>query len=145
MASELRIVVDTGVAISGALMPGSVPRRALDAAMSHGRLLVSETTTLELDDVFRRPKFNKYVSEERRLEFLAALVRDAELVNITEEVRACRDSQDDKFLEVAVNGKASHIISGDGDLLALHPFRGIEIVTPQVFLSMLQKNGPATP
>lgn len=37
---------------------------------------------------------------------------------------------DDKFLELAVNGKATHLISGDPDLLTLHPFHGIEIVEP---------------
>jgi predicted nucleic acid-binding protein len=39
------------------------------------RLLVSEATVAELDEVLRRPKFNKYISEEKRLEFLAALQR----------------------------------------------------------------------
>lgn len=94
MASEWRIVVDTGVAISAALLPGSVPRQAVNAAVSRGRLLISEATTLELDDVFRRPKFDKYVRQETRLEFLAALVCDAELVEITEAIKACREADD---------------------------------------------------
>jgi putative PIN family toxin of toxin-antitoxin system len=138
MASELRIVLDTGVAISASLLPGSVPRQAVDAAVSRGRLLISEATTLELDDVFRRPKFDKYVRQETRLEFLAALVRDAELVEVTETIKACRDPKDDKFLELAVSGKATHIISSDPDLLALHPFRGIEIVGPAAFLTLMK-------
>jgi putative PIN family toxin of toxin-antitoxin system len=145
MASELRIVVDTGVAISAALLPRSVPRQAVDAALLHGRLLISEATTLELDDVFRRPKFDKYVRQETRLEFLAALVRDAELVEITETIKACRDPKDDKFLELAVNGKATHIISGDADLLTLHPFRGIEILEPAAFLALMNDAGTAPP
>ena len=136
MVTELRIVIDTGVAISAALLPRSVPRQAFDAAASHGRLLVSEATTMELDDVFRRPKFNKYVAEENRLEFLAALVRDAELVEVTARFAECRDAKDDKFLELAVSGQATHIISGDGDLLVLHPLRSIDIVTPQAFLAL---------
>jgi putative PIN family toxin of toxin-antitoxin system len=98
-------------------------------------LLVSEATVAELDAVLRRRKFNKYVPEEKRLEFLAALVREAEQVEATEVLTVCRDAEDNKFLELAVSGRASHIISGDGDLLALHPFRGISIVTPQSFLA----------
>lgn len=35
--------------------------------------------------------------------------------------------KDDKFLEVALNGRAEVIITGDADLLAMHPWRGIEI------------------
>jgi predicted nucleic acid-binding protein len=33
-----------------------------------------------------------------------------------------------------VAGRAEYIVMGDADLLALHPFRGIEIVTPAAFL-----------
>jgi hypothetical protein len=54
----------------------------------------------------------------------------AELVAITERIAACRDPTDDKFLELAINGRADLIVSGDCDLLALNPFRDISIVTP---------------
>ena len=136
--NELRTVIDTGVAISAALLPRSIPRQAFDCAAARGRLLVSSATIAELDDVFRRPKFNKYVSEEKRLEFLAALVHEAEAVEITEVVRACRDPKDDIFLELAVSGRATHVLSGDSDLLSLHPLRGIAVVTPREFLTSIQ-------
>jgi putative PIN family toxin of toxin-antitoxin system len=139
--NETRIVIDTGVAVSAVLLPRSVPRQAFDAAVARGKLLVSEATIAELDEVLRRSKFNKYISEEKRLEFLAALVQQAELVEITEVITACRDAKDDKFLELAVSGKASHIISGDDDLLTLHPFRGIAVVAPQTFLASLLESG----
>jgi putative PIN family toxin of toxin-antitoxin system len=135
--NETRTVVDTGVAVSAVLLPRSVPRAAFDVTAARGKLLVSEATVAELDEVLRRPKFNKYVSEEKRLEFLAALVQEAEQVDITEVITACRDAKDNKFLELPVSGGASHIMSGDGDLLALHPFRGIVVVTPQAFLASL--------
>src|SRR5438876_11541540 len=107
--SEFRTVIDTGVVVSAVLLPRSVPRQAFDAAAARGRLLVSEATVAELDEVLRRPKFDKYVPEDKRLEFLAALVREAEPVAVTEAITACRDPKDDKFLELAVTGKASHI------------------------------------
>jgi putative PIN family toxin of toxin-antitoxin system len=131
-------VIDTGVAVSAPLLPRSVPRQAFDAAAARGKLLVSEATVAELDEVLRRPKSNKYVPEEKRLEFLAALVQMAVLVEVTEVITACRDAKDNKFLELAVSGGASHIISGDGDLLALHPFRGIAVVSSQAFLATIQ-------
>ena len=139
--NETRIVIDTSVAVSALLMPHSVPRQAFDAALATGKILVSEATVAELDDVLRRPKFNKYVSEDKRLEFLAALVQEAVQVEIKEAISACRDPKDDKFLELAVSGRASHILSGDGDLLALHPFRGIAVVTPLEYITrMLEGN-----
>ena len=57
----------------------------------------------------------------------------AELVAISEPVTGCRDPDDDKFLELAVNGHANSIISGDIDLLVLDTFRGIPIITPTAF------------
>jgi predicted nucleic acid-binding protein len=38
------------------------------------------------------------------------------------------------FLDVAVNGQASNIITGDADLLALDPFMEIRIVTPAMWV-----------
>jgi putative PIN family toxin of toxin-antitoxin system len=140
MESKIRTVIDTGVAVSAVLLPRSVPRQAFDKAAVLGRLLVSEATIAELDEVLRRPKFNKYVLEEKRLEFLAALIRSAEAVEVTEIIAECRDPKDNKFLELAVSGKASHIVSGDTDLLALHPFRGIAILTPQSFLATVSES-----
>jgi putative PIN family toxin of toxin-antitoxin system len=64
------------------------------------------------------------------------LLQQTTLIEITESVIACRDPKDDKFLEVAVCGDASLIITGDKDLLDLHPYRGISIVTPRQFLDL---------
>ena len=72
--------------MSALLLPRSVPRQAFDAASAAGRLLVSEATVAELDEVLRRPKFNRYVSEESRLEFLAALVQQAEQVEVNQPI-----------------------------------------------------------
>lgn len=142
MTSNWRIVLDTGVVVSAVLLPHSVPRQAFDLAVARGPLLVSDQTVAELDEVLRRPKFDKYVSESQRLEFLAALLRDAEVVEVHDVVTVCRDLKDNKFLELAVSGKGSHIVTGDLDLLTLHPFRGIAIVSPQSFLDIANAQGP---
>ena len=71
------------------------------------------------------------------MEFLAALVLSAEHVEVTEKINACRDSRDNKFLELAACGLASHIITGDEDLLVLQSFRNTAVVTPQAFVTGL--------
>ncbi len=70
--------------------------------MREGRPLISAATITELDEVIHLPKFDKYLSEEERIEFLTILVHEAELVNIVETVTECRDPRDNKFLELAV-------------------------------------------
>jgi putative PIN family toxin of toxin-antitoxin system len=129
----MRIVLDTGVIVSGLLIADSMPRQAIDRAR-RATILFSVATLEELDEVLRRPKFDAYLPKELRLEFLAALVRECEEVTVAERMTICRDPRDDKFLELAAAGRATHVVSGDADLLELHPFRTARIVTPAEFL-----------
>ena len=97
----------------------------------------------ELNDVLRREKFNKYITEAERLQFLATLLKEGVLIEITETVTDCRDPKDNKFLELAVSGKAACIISSDQDLLTLHPFREIAILTPAQFMEQVEQENPS--
>ena len=130
----MRFVFDTNVIVSAALLAGAVPRQALDKALDKGRILISVPVLLELAEVLSRKKLNKYLLEEERMRFLVALLKEAELVEITEVITDCRDVKDNKFLELAVSGKADYIVSGDEDLLVLSPYRGIPILTPRGLL-----------
>jgi len=137
MSLEVRCVFDTSAAVSALLFEQSVPGRAFYAVLDRGQILLSQATFAELSRVLGRKKFDRYVAREDRERFLAMLLREATLVEITEAVRACRDAKDDMFLELAVCGGASCLVTGDQDLLVLHPFRGIPILTPAQFLDSL--------
>jgi putative PIN family toxin of toxin-antitoxin system len=67
--------------------------------------------------------------------FLVKVILISEAIEIPSPIRACRDPRDDKFLELAVHGRAGILITGDADLLALHPFQGVDILSPADFLS----------
>jgi uncharacterized protein len=134
MASEPRVVFDANVLVSALLVAQSVPRQAFDRASSAGRILISAATLLELHSVLARPKFDRYITAEYRKEFLSALVRDSVLVEITEQISQCRDPNDNKYLELAVSGSATHLVTGDNDLLSMNLFRGIRVVEPRTFL-----------
>jgi uncharacterized protein len=135
MIERLRVVFDTNALVSRLLLPNSIPARAVRLAVSEDRILASDATLMELADVLGRPKFDAYVTIEERQTFLRLFGRIAERVQIIHVVRACRDPKDDKFLELAANGSAGAIVTGDNDLLALHPFRGIPVLTPTAFLA----------
>jgi len=129
-----RLVVDTNVFVSAIILPRSSPRQVVDRALDQGLLLLSDATVGELREVLSRSKLDRYVSREERALVLAQIGRTAEFVPIIQLVRQCRDLKDDKFLEIALNGRADVIITGDADLLTLHPWRGIEILSPKQFL-----------
>lgn len=98
-------------------------------------MIMSADVLAEINDVFKRPRFDRYLPSMLRLEFIDGLEHLADMVEINTVIEACRDPKDDKFLELAVNGEATFIVSGDSDLLELNPFRGIPIVTPRIFLA----------
>jgi hypothetical protein len=134
MPNKPLYVFDANAIISALMLPGSTPRRAFDKACVQGRILLSEPVINELDAVLRRPGLEKYVHEDERIRFLVALLREAHIVRVTKTVCDCRDPKDNKYLELAYEAQASCIVTGDKDLLALHPDRGIAILTPRQFL-----------
>jgi uncharacterized protein len=129
-----RVVLDNNLLISGLLLPASIPGRVFHFVLKSGEILVSEATLNELADVLSRSKFDRYISIKDRQEFLRLLSRVANIVPITYKIHACRDPKDDMLLEVAVNGEAQAIVTGDQDLLSLNPFHGIPIVTPAKYI-----------
>jgi putative PIN family toxin of toxin-antitoxin system len=84
-------------------------------------------------EVVNRPYLAPLIASAAR-EWLTNLLAAAELVAITERVVECRDPTDDKFPELAVNGRTDLILTGDNNLLVLNPFRGIPIVAPAAFV-----------
>jgi uncharacterized protein len=138
----LRVVVDTNLWISFL-----IGRRlsVLKELFSRGdlTLLSSYAQLAELGDVASRLKFRRYFSEAQAEELLNLLSAVSELIETTEPVQACRDEDDDYLLEIAVNGRADIIITGDDDLLVLHPFRDIEILSFADFERRVSSNRDA--
>ena len=99
----------------------------------------------ELVDVLNRPRIRrKYRLADQDIQTVLSLILlRGEAVIPQERITACRDPKDNKFLEVAVAGKADVIVSGDRDLLVLHPFAGIPILAPVAFLKVLDAGEPS--
>jgi putative PIN family toxin of toxin-antitoxin system len=131
---NLCIVIDTNVYVSRALRLNSIPGKAVDKAWLEDSTLFSMATWMELEAVLKRPKFARYIQPGTLGPYLAKIRSFATFIQPLAPIRACRDPKDDKFLEVAVHGRADLIVTGDNDLLALHPFRGIAILTPAEYL-----------
>ena len=129
----MRLVVDTNVFVSAALKESSWPGHTIRLIGRYGGLLKSAATEQELLDVLQRPRFAPKIAPVF-LEGVCRILAAAELVAITERLTLCRDPADNKFLELAVNGGADLIISGDGDLLVMGTVRDIPIVTPAAFV-----------
>lgn len=130
-----RFVLDTNTLISALLFAHSVPGQAFRKALRDGMILESLESIQELENVLRREKFLRYVTPEESNRFLQAFLDQVEWVEPTETISMCRDPKDNKFLELAVSGKASILITGDQDLLVLKPFPNLDILTPAEFVA----------
>ena len=130
----INYVFDTNSIISANLLPKSVSRQAYNKALETGLLLYSKETLSEFAQVFTRPKFDKYVPIEERINAITSFEKKGVAIEVFIKINACRDPRDNKFLELALTAKANYIVTGDQDLLILHPFHGISILTPGDFL-----------
>ena len=129
----MRLVVDTNLWVSYLLKPNSLIASQLDTIQLEETLLYSSATLEELSEVLSRAKFAKYVDREDVRAFMMAFIETGEHVAVTRKINACRDPRDDKFLELAVSGQADVILTGNDDLLALHPFEEIPILRMREF------------
>jgi len=101
MSNKL-FVFDTNAFVSATLLAGSVDARALDKAFKTGKVVVSAASFAEFTEILFRKKFDKYFTDERRLQVVERLERDTVIVDVNISIKACRDPKDDMFLELAV-------------------------------------------
>jgi putative PIN family toxin of toxin-antitoxin system len=134
MTEQPRWVLDTNILISRLLAPRGTAAMAVDHALNSGCILVSDATLAELVEVLWRTKFDRYLTSSQRREFVGLLSTVTRKVHITRQFQLCRDPRDDKFIDLALNGQARAIVTGDLDLLVLHPLHGVDILTPAQFV-----------
>jgi putative PIN family toxin of toxin-antitoxin system len=139
MSFVRRIVLDTSTLIGAVLRPQSVPRQALLKAFANGTLCASPATLNELELVLMREKFDRYLDQETRREFLSMYRNHVRLFPVTEVEEAslplsCRDPRENKFLALALACSADVLVSSDNDLQALNPYQGIPVLSPKEFL-----------
>jgi len=135
--ADLIVVFDASTFVSAALKAKSVHEQALLHALNEpNRLILSQEVEGEYREVILRPKFDHYVSVERRQHILDIAVFAAERVEPNEATRECRDPKDDKYVALGAAGRADVIVSGDAHhLLSMNPWRGIAVLSPRDVLA----------
>ena len=99
-------------------------------------IVISDLILKELALVLSRPKFKTSQDEVQRV--IVALMRTAEVVNVTSKLKAVKeDPKDDMIVDTAYDGNANMIVTGDSHLLALNEYREIKIVTVEKMIAYL--------
>ena len=137
----IQAVIDTNILVRAFIRPQGTVGPVLSELRDGRYLLVySDELLKELVEVLGRPRLRtKYQIEEQQMrDLLDLIVLRGEPVLPIRKIGACRDPDDNAVLEAAVAARADFIVSGDEDLLVLHPFEGIPIVGPADFLARLR-------
>jgi putative PIN family toxin of toxin-antitoxin system len=135
----VRAVIDTNVLVP-AIWRGSAQGPVLDAwYRAEFELIMSDRLLNEIDSVFEYPHIQRRRgwSVERKRILLEVFRQRSVLVEPRIELNVVRDTDDNRVLEAAVTGEADYVVTLDDDLLTLHEFQGIQIVTPPRFLAIL--------
>jgi uncharacterized protein len=141
---KFRVVIDTNVWISGQLTLTGVTAELTRFVVQHGLPVFSDPTFEELKTRLWRPKFDRYLSVDRRNTLLQEVHVSGFWVDIHPEMADmsfCRDPSDDKFIQLALSAKAPMLVTGDQDLLLLaadFSVQGLSILTPKDALTQLQ-------
>ncbi len=123
----MRLVIDTNLWVSYFLRPASPLNAALGQITRNHTLLYSHATLFELAEVLSRPKFRRYVDLDDVKGIVMALSQTGEEIIVSTTLAVCRDPKDDKFLELATDGDADMILTGDGDLLSLGSYEEVAV------------------
>ena len=133
----LRVVLDTNILVSGVLYIGK-PKKVIDLVLSGKIEIISSAETIdEFKRVIVRDKFKLSKSEqEDKINFV---IRLSHIILVKSKFKVVKDdTDDDKFIQVAYDGKARYIVSGDHHLKDLREFAGIKIVTASQLLELIE-------
>lgn len=133
---KMKIIIDTNIWISFLI---SKDFTKLDKLISNRKiqLLFSNELIQEVISVAKRPKFRKYFTDEDIQQLLENFDYYGKLVEVKSEVKECRDTKDDFLLNLAIDGKADYLLSGDYDLLHMHKIQKTKIISINDFLKVI--------
>jgi putative PIN family toxin of toxin-antitoxin system len=97
-------------------------------------LVFSQELVDEFVEVTQRNKFRKYFDLEDVENLLIKIKNRAIFIKVTSKVTECRDVKDNFLLALAIDGKATHPITGDKDLLVLQKYGDTKILTVSEYL-----------
>lgn len=135
----LRVALDTNVLVSALISDGKSRELLKMGIVKQYAIVISDLILKELALVLSRPKFKTSQDEVQRV--IVALMRTAEVVNVTSKLKAVKeDPKDDMIVDTAYDGNANMIVTGDSHLLALNEYREIKIVTVEKMMAYLNSN-----
>lgn len=133
-----RIIIDTNLWISFLITKDF---KKLDEKILTGkvRILFSLELIEEFLTVVERPRLKKYFNLKDVAQLIELFDSYGEIIEVKSKINHCRDIKDNFILALAKDSNASHLITGDQDLLVLKEFEGTYIITITEYLKTLKR------
>jgi len=137
-SNPLKIIIDTNLWISFII---SNKLNLLDPLLfsQKARLLFSKELIAEMASTIAKPKLRKYFSENGLEQMLTTLEPFIDLIEVQCSVSVCRDPKDNFLLELARDGKADYLLTGDNDLLDIKKFGRTKIISITNFFETIKR------
>jgi putative PIN family toxin of toxin-antitoxin system len=136
--TKFRVILDTNVILSHRLKSTGTITEAVTFAFTQCTILSSQDTFDELRRTLHRFLSKDYITHDEMAKQLAAFIEASEWIPIITKVQQCRDAKDDKFLELAIDGQADYLVTGDRDLLVMAEYKSTRILAPRDFVRLFE-------
>ncbi len=133
----MKVVIDTNV-VASAIFFGGKPKEIIDSLMKNEIMAYASTQIIEeyIETVdYLKDKFPGKKPKTPLIEIEAK----CKIVDVQSKVDVCRDPDDNKFIECALDSECYYIVSRDKDLLTVEEYEGVQIVTVTDFLNILKE------
>ena len=137
----MRVVNDTNIIISSIFWSGSPYKIIRQALEENYRIIISPTILKEVRKVLKDPREKFVLTEKEVDDIVESIMLYAEVIEPTISVDVVKqDPNDNHIIACAITAKAAFIITRDNDLLVLKEYEGIMIITPEEFMSEINKS-----
>lgn len=124
---SFKVIVDTNIWIS--FLIGKNLKGLHEYIDSQSIIIVTcDEQIQELAEVFKKPKFRKYFTDEQIENFFELLEESSVKVDLKTKTVLCRVLKDNYLISLAIDSNADFLITGDNDLIALNKVENTRMI-----------------
>jgi hypothetical protein len=135
VTKSYKVIIDTNIWIS--FLIGKTLKGLQNHIDSNSiQIITCNEQLAELSEVLKRPKFQKYFSDEQVFELFELFDEFATMVKLKTKANLCRDNKDNYLVSLAIDSKSNFLVTGDSDLLNLERINNTTVVKYSKFESI---------
>ena len=124
----MRVVIDTNLWISF-IISSKINLLEKLILENNVTIIFSKELITEIENSLLKPKLQKLINDFSFVEMLIIFMHFIEIIETKSNILLCSDPKDNFLLNLATDGNADYLITGDKDLLILEKINNTKIIT----------------